>query len=596
MTGSPTKADRSLPLLGVVLGLNTGLLEGVGHLVLQRLGVLDNSWYPIIWIAAVFNALVVGSAGLIAAAVVSRRPADTRLRTLAVFSLILLAIVPLFALMLKEWIYRYAIVLLTLGTATALARWYGPREPQILGAARRVLGWSIGLTLVAFVVIEGGTRLQERLSTSRLPPASAASPDVLLIVVDTLRSDHLASYGYARQTSPKIDALAAEGVLFENSFATSSYTLPSHVSILTGQYSRDHQVEWDTSHRWPEGAGPTLPEALQEKGYRTGAFSANTFYFTREHGFGRGFLHFDDFFHSLADMAWRTAYGALVNRFVRPRLGFENLPGRRLAADVSDAAGRWIGRDTDRPFFVTLNYMDAHDPYLPPEPYRSKFATAPNPGGLINSKLHIPSSLTAEQLQTELDAYDGSIAYIDDQISRLLSTIQAMARPRGLVVIVTSDHGEEFGEHGGFLHQRHLYREVIQVPLIVWGPGRVPSGMRVRQPVSNASIPATVMELLDEDSPSFPVQSLRQLWEGGQADFPAPLSELKHMPWAFPATAPIRFGSMRSLVDGSWHYIEQDGRGHQLFAWPTDPREATNLGAEPGLQGVVARFREKLGK
>jgi len=579
-----------LPALGVSLGLTAGLLEGVGHMVLQYFEVLDNSWYPIIWIAAVFNGLLVGAAGVVAAAILVLRPASARLRVLAVFSLFLLAVVPVLALMLKEWIYPYAILLLTLGTSAFLARRYLRRESWIRPARHSALGWSVGATVVACVAIEGGALLQERVATAQLPPARASAPNVLLIIVDTLRADHLASYGYARNTSPAIDTLAAQGVLFENSFSTSSYTLPSHASILTGRYPRDHAVEWDTSHQPPDQVVPTLPAVLQTQGYRTGAFSANTFFFTREHGFGRGFLHFADFFHSWADMAWRTAYGGIATRVVRPWLGWEDLPARKRAIDVSDEAGRWINADAGRPFFVTVNYMDVHDPYLPPQPYRSRFSVMPSPGGLVNSKLHVPESLSDEQLQGEIDAYDGGISYIDEQVSRLLSIIQSRTSDRQLLVIVTSDHGEEFGEHGGFLHQRHLYREVIHVPLIVWEPGRVPAGRRLSQPVSNASIPATIMELLGADPAPFLVPSLKPLWEDAQASFPSPLAELKHMPWAGHG-APIQFGSMRSIIDASWHYIEQNGRSPLLFAWPTDRREALNLAGRTELQGAMERLR-----
>ena len=579
--------------MGVVLGLMSGLMEGAGHMALHRLSVLDNSWYPIIWIAAVFNGLLVGTAGLIAAAIVARRPDSQRVRAAAIFSLFLLAIVPVLALMLKEWIYTYAIALLSVGLASALTRWQLRRDSWTF-AGNRALRWSIGLTLLAFAVIDVGGRLQERVATQRLPGASASAPDVLLIIVDTLRADHLSSYGYFRNTSPTIDALAADGVLFENSFATSSYTLPSHASMLTGQYPRVHQIEWDTSHNPPPPTGQNLPEALQSLGYRTGAFSANTFYFSREHGFGRGFLHFADFFHSLEDMAWRTAYGAIATRLVRHRLGLEDLPGRKLASDVNKETLRWIRKDHDRPFFAMLNYMDAHEPYLPPQPYRNQFAKTPDPGGLLNSKWHIPKTLTPEQLQSEIDAYDGGIAYVDAEISRLLSDLRAMTRSRPLVVIVTSDHGEEFGEHGGFLHQRHLYREVIQVPLIIWEPGRVPKGKRLGQPVSNGAIPATVLSLLGSDPTQFQIPSLQPLWEGRQSEVRPVLSELKHRPWAWPHDAPIRFGSMRSLVDDAWHYIERDGGKPELFDRRTDPQERTNVAGDPQLVGVTEDMKRRI--
>jgi arylsulfatase A-like enzyme len=588
--------------MGLVLGLISGLVEGLVHMGLHRLSVLDNSWYPIIWIAAVFNAVIVGGVAAFMGGIVSRRPDSPSMRWLAVFTLFLLAIVPVLALMLKEWIYTYAIFLLAIGLATMLTRWQIGRATWALASGRALLG-AVAVTVLAIAVIEGGSRIQERLATNRLPPADTSTPDVLLIIVDTLRADHLSSYGYGRPTSPAIDALAAQGVLFENSFATSSYTLPSHASILTGQYPRVHQIEWDTSHRPPPPTGQNLPEVLQSMGYRTGAFSANTFYFSREHGFGRGFLHFEDFFHSIEDMAWRTAYGAIATRLIRHRLGYEDLPGRKLASDVNDEAVRWIRKDSDRPFFATLNYMDAHEPYLPPQPYRNKFSAKPDPGGLLNSKWHIPKTLTPEQLQSEIDAYDGGIAYVDAQVSRLLSDLQAMARSRPLIVIVTSDHGEEFGEHGGFLHQKHLYREVIQVPLIVWSPGRMPRGLgiregvRVKEPVSNGAIPATIMSMLGRDPSPFQIPSLKPLWARALAtdlvhvDVPPVLSELKHRPWAFPHDAPIRFGSMQSLVDEGWHYIETKGRGPELFDWRADPRERTNVVQRPDAQAVVGRMQ-----
>jgi arylsulfatase A-like enzyme len=588
---SPT---RKLIAMGIVLGLISGLLEGLVHMGLQRLGVLDNSWYPIIWIAASFNALIVGGAGLLAAAVVSSRPHNPVLRWMAVFSLFFLAMGPVLALALKEWIYTYAIALLLVGMSVALTRWQLGQSTWTF-ASSGVLRWTAAAALIAFALIEGGSRIQEKRATDRLAPADPSSPDVLLIIVDTLRADHLSSYGYGRKTSPAIDGLASGGVLFENSFATSSYTLPSHVSILTGQFPRQHKVEWDNSHHWPPPLMPTFAELMYAKGYRTGAFSANTFYFTREHGFGRGYLHFEDFFHSLPDMWWRTAYGAIATRLVRRRLGWEDLPARKRADTVSRSAADWIAGDSDHPFFVTLNYMDTHDPYLPPEPYRSRFATRPDPGGLINAKWHIPRSLSAEDLQSEQDAYDGAIAFVDDEVGRLLSDIRGMRRSRSLLVIVTSDHGEEFGEHGGFLHQRHLYREVIHVPLIMWGPGVIPSGKRVSQPVSNASIPATVLDVIGA-AQAFPSASLQPLWNGMAESFSAALSELKHMPWAFPRDAQIRLGSMRSLVSPALHYIERDGAGPELFEWVTDPREANNVVGRADLQEALELMRKWIGK
>jgi arylsulfatase A-like enzyme len=410
------------------------------------------------------------------------------------------------------------------------------------------------------------------MGTARLPPAAPSAPNVLLIVVDTLRSDHLSSYGYSRQTSPAIDALAAQGVLFEHAFSTASYTLPSHASILTGRFPTDHGVKWNLDYRRPKNPVPTLPLVLQSQGYRTAAFSANTIFFTREHGFGRGFLHFEDFFHSVSDMAWRTAYGAIARRYARGPLGLQDIPARKLAVDVRGAAEEWISQDHERPFFVTMNFMDVHGPYLPPQPYRNQFSSTPDPGGLVNFTTKIPTTLTADEVQSEIDAYDGGIAYVDAEVSRLLAWMSARPSSRDLLVIVTSDHGEEFGEHGGFDHGRHLYREVIQVPLIVWGPGRVAEGIRVSRPVTNAAIPATLMSLLGADPAPFLIPSLQPLWDGTGTDTPDPVSEL-----AESGRSAAYSGALRSIVSGPWHYIEEEDGSYELFAWLTDRKEAHNL-------------------
>src|SRR5262245_27499995 len=119
-------------------------------------------------------------------------------------------------------------------------------------------------------------------------------------------------------------------------------------------------------------------------------------------------------------MVMRTSYGRMLTKFVMPRMGYEDIAARKHASGTNTAVLDWLGKDDANPFFVFINYMDVHDPYLPPQPYRSKFSNAHEPGGLINWQLHIPDKLTADQLQSEIDAYDGAIAYVDDQIAILV--------------------------------------------------------------------------------------------------------------------------------------------------------------------------------
>jgi len=582
-----------LVALAVVLGIASGLIEGVGHMVLQKMNLLENVWYPIIWIAAVFNGIAVGLLGVLLSLVVARFPGSPRLRAFAIFTVVLAAWLPCLALMLKEYVRWYAILAILFGITATTTRMIRRHETPTLRWFRRNLVWAIAAAVVAAVGIDGGTWLRERRGTGRLPAADRSAPNILLIVIDALRADHLSSYGYGRPSSPGIDRLAAQGVLFEHAFSTSSYTLPSHASIVTGLYPNQHGVEWGTSHAME--VHPTLPQVLQTRGYRTGAFSGNTYWFTREHGFGKGFLHFEDFFHTVTDMILRTAYGRILSKGLLGRLGYQDIPARKHATDINRAVLRWTDRDTAHPFFVMINYMDVHDPYLPPQPFRSRFSKGPEPGGLINWEWHVPETLTPDELQSEIDAYDGALAYVDDHIDRLATALQQADRTRNLLVIVTSDHGEEFAEHGGFLHGGHLYREVIQVPLVVWQPGRVPAGTRISRPVSNASIAATIMDLVGAAPPPNLSPSLKRLWTDDHADdgWANPLAELMHRPWE-DERMPVHHGSMRSLVTPSLHFIDHATFGPQLYDWIHDPREAHDLATRPDMQSTVEQFRNQL--
>jgi arylsulfatase A-like enzyme len=158
-----------------------------------------------------------------------------------------------------------------------------------------------------------------------------------------------------------------------------------------------------------------------------------------------------------------------------------------------------------------------------------------------------------------------------------------------LLVVITSDHGEEFFEHDGLMHGRHLYRETIHVPLVISMPGRVPAGVRIATPVSNAAIPSTILELIDgagtnnatADAP-FPSPSLVRSWTRSDAssDLPLPRSFIKHRAWA-PKRDPLHFGSIRSVVSPRWHYVENEGRGREIFDWNADPRESANMADHP---------------
>ncbi len=539
-----------------------------------------------------------------------RRPPTLRV---VVFLLTFLAVYDW--LTLTGRLYHRSCLLLALGVALAFSRWFSKREDEALQFWKRTTPWVVAAFALALVGIQGGKWLQEQRAMASLPVAPPGSPNVLVIVVDTLRADHLSSYGYARPTSPTLDRMAQEGVLFENAVSTSSWTLPSHVSLLTGRYQFEHGIEnvgpMPVFGSSAPGLGvyPTLGEALQRQGYRTGAFSANRIYFSRDLGFGRGFLHFEDYFHSPADMFVRTLYGrefariylvrsdtSLVKRLLRA-LGFTSLLDldaegsgsyggafgiRKRANVVNQEVLRWIDRDPQLPFFAFLNYFDVHGPYGAPRSY-------PKPSW----KGKVPA-----------DQYDEGVKYLDDHIARLMLDLELRGLAKNTLVAITSDHGESLGQHSQPDHGRALYWELVRVPLLIWFPGHVPAGRRLTRPVSNAAIPATIMGLLGLSQRSmFPGPELSVLWKTspGEANWPDSLSELaqiesgsKQDKTASQLVPTAMTGPMKSLVTSRWHLILHKKLGDQLYDWTADPAESDNLIKTPEGQAEARSLTSQL--
>ena len=576
-------------------GLVTGLVEGAAFLFFADHGGLIGVPPEILAITPLFDLLLFGVVGLAIVGALRRWPRLPAATGMFVFSFV--ALLDWMAVAANQRLHAAALVLLAAGLSVQLSRWYRPRAAVCHRVWRRSLPWVALLAGGALVVTVGGRRLREQRDVAQLPVAPAGTPNVLVVVVDTLRADHLSSYGYARPTSPNVDRLAQQGVLFENAYATSGYTLPSHASLLTGRYLHEHGVDWHTPRALRQRSLPTLAEALRGAGFRTAAVSANLFWFTRSQAFGRGFIRFDDYFYSVGDMALRTLYGRAVESMLLRRPSTQALTPRKRADDVNRAALAWMARDRSRPFFLFLNYMDVHDPYLPPQPYRSRFSPSSAPGGLLNGhRVRALPQLTPEQVQSEIDAYDGGLAYVDESIGRLLAAMQELGVRDNTLVVFTSDHGEAFGEHGLFLHGNALYRCLTHVPLIIWWPGHVPAGVRVVRPVTNAALAATLMDLLEvHQTAPFPIASVRPLWSAplGDAPWPFPLSEMTYTPWTI-KRFPIAHGPMKALVTPQWHLIWNRTLGLELYDWRADPSESRNLAAEPDAQPAVLALQAEL--
>jgi arylsulfatase A-like enzyme len=377
--------------------------------------------------------------------------------------------------------------------------------------------------------------------------------------------------------------LAQQGVLFENAFSESSWTAPSHATILTGRHPGEHGVEWN---KGLDDRYPTMPEALRRHGYRTAAFTGNSDWFSRRVGFGRGFMHFEDYFYSATDMLVRTVFGRMLaewrfmGRFglsVRPRYHKE----RRRAPIINRSTLRWIQREPEKPFFAFVNYYDVHEPYDPIDRYREKFASHKATGNGLNA-----------------DAYDGEIGYVDEYVGRLVAEVEALRLAQPLLVVITSDHGESIGDHGFYLHANSLYFNEIHVPLIFRWPGTIPAGVRLDAPVTNAALPATLMDLTRGGEPfDFPGSSLARIWkrEATVSDQDHLLAEIAQQPFA-PKNLPAYHGWIKSIVTPDWHYLEHEKFGGQLYAWRTDRGELNDVSKHQDLQELIDRFRSELNR
>jgi arylsulfatase A-like enzyme len=463
-----------------------------------------------------------------------------------------------------------------------------------------------GVVLAAALtlVLGLGFSLAPRLSLGNPTQASARSstsaPNIILITLDTVRADHLSAYGYRRPTTANLDRLARQGVLFENAISATSWTLGSHASMFTGLLPHQHGANWLVPLN---SNSVTLAKILRSHGFETVGYSANWGFGTSRWGLGQGFGQYQDYTASL-----RHNFGlTLVGRQVGGPLSRYNpyyffVHDRHSASDVDEDIHQWIRRRPDRPFFLFINYMDAHAPYIPPsEPYQSRFGLLPTP--LASDMENVPHRDFAKQLsQTDrakvIDGYDNTLVYLDEQLANLFQSVSDSPASSNTIVIITADHGEAFGEHGTYGHRWDLYREVLRVPLIVFGAG-IPAGRRVASLVETRDIFATVLDLAGVQYPRPHGSSLRRFWTPGlnSGVSGSAVSELYRYidnRLGYLDNGPDAKDSI-SLMTDEWHYLH-DSNGHEeLYRWPDDPQEARNLaGTTPEYQGAAAQLHARL--
>jgi choline-sulfatase len=336
---------------------------------------------------------------------------------------------------------------------------------------------------------------------ARFTGSPSKETPVILITIDTLRSDHLPAYGYDRVSTPALDAFRKDAILYERAYSHCPLTLPSHATILTGLLPSANGVRDNVGYR-VEPKVPTLAELLKKNGYATGA-AVSAFVLRRESGIARGFDFYDDDVEAL---------------------GKDQVMGhvQRDGTQTVAAAEQWLDRNEKNPFFLFVHLYEPHTPYAPPEPFHSQYK--------------VP--------------YDGEIAYVDQIVGRFLESLKRRGLYDKALIVLLSDHGEGLNEHGEEEHGIFLYREALQVPLMVKLPGSRKSGESVKAPVQLVDVFTTILEqtatpnvphhegarslvsMLDSNAPVRPVYS--------ETYYPR-----LHFGWS----------DLHSLIDGDRHFI-----------------------------------------
>lgn len=323
--------------------------------------------------------------------------------------------------------------------------------------------------------------------------------NVVLLTVDALRADHVSYYGYSRNTTPGIDAIADEFVAFRQVYSASSHTREALPALLTGTHT---DMFSDSGYRL---VGPSVADRLSEASFETAAFHSNPFA-SRAYGFDSGFDVFDDDLY-----VGRSRLIALAQRLL------DKIRNRHYAraTEINERAIEWIDNlDGDGGFFLWNHYMDVHGPYQPPFEHRSKFVdggpSAREAQQLYNRAVDDPESISDAEAELMHDLYDSEIRYCDDHLTNFLEDLKDEDLLANTLILITADHGDAFGEHGYFGHPRRLDEELLKVPLVVRGPG-IPS-VDVDVPVSTLDVMPTVLTAADLSVDSLSGVPLQQVW------------------------------------------------------------------------------------
>ena len=486
-----------------------------------------------------------------------------------------------------SWLAAPAIGLVAVGVGALIARY-----------SRRA-AWAAGVIALAAAI------LTPVIVDARRPPIPVASPtgspptgapDVVMIVLDTVRAKNLPTYGYRRATAPTFHALAKEGALFLDATSPGTWSLPAHASLFTGLFPTAHGAHEEA--RVLATDVPTLGEVLGANGYETRCFTANP-HISDGFGLTRGFQH--------QDRAWLGPSAGRSFMFIYRVLDLFGWAARdKGGARVVENFERWLAtrpRDS-RPSFAFLNFLEAHFPYhQTPGEYLSRYTdlgpVARRDASHKAMAAQFGRKLTSEEIEAiavpSIDMYDAGISYSDQLLQRVVAALRRSARLDRTLLVVLADHGEMIGEHGQFGHGPSLYEPDVRVPLLLRYPTKIPPGTRVERPVSTAAAYATVLDVVGVKPPKPPqVSSLIPVLSGGKGGDPVLVERLAMIDSppnpAAPALAhrDIRYRVFRS---GNRKLALTSTGKTLLFDVVADPNEITDLAAIDA-DGVKAMRKE----
>ncbi len=613
--GSRSVGAGVVVLIGTWIGLIAGLCD-VSFVVMNR-RLIDRDFYRLgadfPWVVPL-GVTVLILVPTLTIALIARYRGSVRLFV----PVALLSFIGFLELSCRLRIQMWATVIISGALALQLVRWTRRRSDGFLALVRWTVGLLVAMLIAIMCLTAGGRLWSEYRQLSSLSPAPAAQ-NVLLLVWDTVRAANTSLHGYRRPTTPNLERLASRGVRFDRAFAASSWTLPSHASMFTGRWPHELRVGWKMPVR--DGV-PTLAGYLASHGYATAGFVANVDYCSRETGLARGFAHYEDFTYSISDVFTRyialgrrieaSSWTSTIDSWVERQTGhwYDLIPRSKEhlknADAINDAFLRWLGKQpkNGRPFFAFLNYNDAHGPYEVPEQSIPGFGLRPASSAerqILHGFTAIDkTTLSIDDVQMATDVYDDCIAYLDRRLGLLLDELSRRGVLENTLVIVTSDHGEHLGDHGLFFHGCSLYRQLVQVPLVMVGKKGIPVGRTVAEPISLCDLPATLIDQLGlgPDHP-FPGQSVARYWKPrvqGVRVVPSALLMETTKPELLTngGREPAARGPMKAVVAGGMHYIKMADGSEELYNINSDIEEKVNLAVQGDHLRVLVELRNLL--